>query len=163
MKKTLIILSFVISNFSFGQTSPIGKYINDDINENNYLIFYSDSSFKYRYLQSLMSDIACGIYSFQKDTILLFYLSDMRDTMCNEEMIDAKIHYDSTLERPNKLFYYNDKLYLIRDDEIVRKVVTKTKPPKSWGFHKKYFLFGPYINNDAYYMITESKVKWKKD
>jgi hypothetical protein len=156
-----LILFVFLATFALGQGKPVGKYINDGYNENNYLIFNSDSTFKYRLAYCLTHDIACGKYKIHNDTILLYYLTDMRDTCCNKE-IDAKIHYDSTvtLSRPVKLFYENEKLYMFNEGKVEKKMVMESKPPKSWGYHRKYLIFGQYINNDVYYMITESKVKW---
>jgi hypothetical protein len=87
----------------------------------------------------------------------------MRDTSCNNE-ISSDVHFDSTLKysRPIKLFYKDQKLYQIEEGRVKNKVESERKPPKAWGYHRKYLLFGPYVKKDVYYMITESQVKWNK-
>ena len=157
------ILFLFTTCFSYGQVGPSGKYINDGLNENNYIIFNSDSTFKYRFAVCLTHDIACGQYKMHNDTILMHYLTDMRDTCCNKD-IDADFHYDSSvnLTRPSKLFYKNEKLYDIENGKVRSKVVLDSRPQKFSRYNRKYLFFGKFVNDDAYYMITESKVKWKK-
>ncbi len=164
MKNIQIILYLFISFSTYGQINLRGKYIDDSLNEYNYLIFNLDSTFKYRYAFSLMHDIACGEYKINKDTILLYYLTDMRDTCCNKEL-DVAFHYNSSisLPRPSKLFYRNEKLYMIENGKVINKLTMNSRPQKSWGFHRKYIIFGEFVKNDAYYMIPESKVKWRKN
>ena len=165
MKKIQIILFIFISFSAYGQNFPNGKYINDNLNEKNYIIFHTDSTFKYRYAVCLMHDIACGKYRMNNDTIILDYLTDMRDTCCNKE-IDGHFHYDSLMAytRPIKLFYKKEKLYQFDENRKIKsKFVTNIKPPKHTKFHRRYLIFGEFIIDDAYYMITESKVKWRKN
>jgi hypothetical protein len=166
MKVYLLLLSFFLSTISIGQAGPKGKYINDAINENNYLIFNSDSSFKYRFSYHIMHDISCGNFKMSGDTIYLFYQTDLRDTDCNRE-IDAITHYDTSvlIMRRQKLLFKNDKLYEFEDGKVIKKRRTQLsfKPPKAWGYRRKYLLFGPFVKTykDTYYMITETKVKWR--
>lgn len=158
--QTIFIL--FITLFTYGQGGPSGKYINDRLNESNYIIFNSDSTFKYRYAVCLIHDIACGQYEMHNDTIIFHYLTDMRDTCCNKD-VDADYHYESSinLPRPDKLFYRNDKVYEFEDGQVRSEVVMDSRPSKSNRYHRKYLLFGKFVNSDAYYMITELKVKWK--
>ena len=165
MKIALIILFLLITTFTHGQNVPRGKYVNDRLNEYNYIIFNADSTFKYRYAVSLTHDIACGKYQMNNDTILLFYLTDMRDTCCNKDIdIDNDFQYDSLViqMRPSKLYYKNEKLYDIVNGEVRQKVVLDSKPPKTKGIHRKYLIIGQFVNTDAYYMINESNAKWNK-
>jgi hypothetical protein len=159
--QTIFIL--FIASFTYGQGGPNGKYINDRLNESNYIIFNSDSTFRFRYAVSLLHDIACGQYEMHNDTIIFHYLTDMRDTCCNKE-IDPVINYDSFSNgfRQDKLFYENDRLYEIRNGKVKRKVEVDSRPSKVTEYHRKYLLFGKFVIEDAYYMITEPKVKWKK-
>ena len=163
MKIGLIILFLFITTFANGQNGPKGKYINDRLNEYNYIIFNADSTFKYRYAVSLTHDIACGQFEMHSDTILLHFLTDMRDTCCNKD-IDADYHYDSlvTQMRPSKLYYKNEKLYEIVDGTVRQKIVLDSKPPKTKGIHRKYLIFGQFMNTDAYYMSNESNARWNK-
>jgi hypothetical protein len=163
MRLMNIIIILFLSVFTYGQGKPMGKYINDALNEKNYIIFNPDSTFKFRYSVCLTHDIACGKFEMHNDTIFLHYITDMRDTCCNKE-IDADFHYDSTLAyiRPEKLFYNNERLYTFEEGKINNTAILNTKPPRSWGYHRRFILFGPYIKHDIYYMITETQVKWKK-
>ncbi len=160
--QTIFIL--LIASFTYGQGGPTGKYINDRLNESTYIIFNSDSTFRYRYAVCLLHDIACGQYEMHNDTIIFQYLTDMRDTCCNKE-IDADFHYDSTIDlpRPDKLFYKDEKLYEFRNGKVQSNVLVDSRPSKFTEYHRKYLLFGKFVIDDAYYMITESKVKWKKN
>jgi hypothetical protein len=162
MKIGQILFILFITFVTYGQDKPSGKYINDGLNEYNYIIFNPDLTFKYRYAVCLTHDIACGQYEMHNDTILLHYLTDMRDTCCNKD-IDADYHYESSinLPRPDKLFYKNEKLYEFEDGKVRNEVVMDSRPPTFNRYHRKYLFFGKFVNDDAYYMITESKVKWK--
>ena len=163
-KYPFIILSF-LTTISMGQTRLTGKFINDNLNQNNYLELNADSTFKYRFSVCLIHDISCGTYSIVNDTIFLIHDTDLRNTTCNKE-IDTT-HFDSTvvLGRPKKLFFRDDKLYNIEEGKIIdtRKSELDFKPDKSLKYRRKYLLFGHYVKtfHDTYYMITESKVKWK--
>ncbi len=161
MKIGQIIFILFFASVTYGQGGPSGKYINDCLNEYNYIIFNSDLTFKYRYAVCLTQDIACGQFEMHNDTILLHYLTDMRDTCCNK---DNEAVYDSSinLPRPDKLFYKNEKLYEFKDGKVKSKVVVDSRPSKFTEYHRKYLLFGKFVIEDAYYMITESKVKWGK-
>ena len=170
MTQRLLFIFLMLSTVSFGQPKLNEKFVNDSYNENNYLIFYPDSTFKYRLAYHLFHDISCGQYKTINDTIFLFYQSDLRDTVCNKE-VDAATHFDSSLfaSRPNKLFYKDNKLYKIDKGEVVYRT-EKFEPdweiPKSSRkyYHRKYWLFGPLISNThrTYYMVVASKAKWTK-
>jgi hypothetical protein len=166
-----LILAFFIPTISLGQIRLTEKFVNDAYNENNYLIFHGDSTFKYRLAYHLFHDISCGQYRIVKDTIFLFYNSDLRDTSCNTEHVDADTHLDTSLFRlrPTKLFYRNDKLYKIENGQTVdrtEKFEPDWKIPKSSRkyYHRKYWLFGPLVSNTkrTYYMVVASKAKWTK-
>ena len=159
MKTCLIYLTLLLPVLSVRQGLK-GKYINDYYNQDNYIIFNTDSTFKYRFEYHVMHDISCGTYRLKNDTIYLFYETDIRDTMCNKE-IDISM-YDSAVKifRPNKLFYKDQKLYKFEDGKILNRIEIDKRQPKAWGYHRKYLLFGPYVKKDIYYMITESQVKW---
>jgi hypothetical protein len=118
MTQRLLFIFAFISTFAFGQLKLTEKFVNDSYNENNYLIFYLDSTFKYRLAYHLFHDISCGQYRTINDTIFLFYRSDLRDTVCNKE-VDAAPHFDNSLfaSTPNKLFYKDNKLYKITTDK----------------------------------------------
>ncbi|MBX9838056.1 MAG: hypothetical protein K2X69_07030 [Silvanigrellaceae bacterium] len=170
MIKSLLFIFIVIPTLSFGQPKLNEKFVNDSYNENNYLIFYPDSTFKYRLAYHLFHDISCGKYKTINDTIFLFYQSDLRDTVCNKE-VDAATHFDSSLFalRPVKLFYNDNKLYKIEKGQIVDRT-EKFEP--DWGipkssrkyYHRKYWLFGHLVSNtkQTYYMVVASKAKWVK-
>lgn len=153
MTQRLIFIFLFISTAAFGQPNLIEKFVNDSYNENNYLIFYPDSTFKYRLAYHLFHDISCGQYKTVNDTIFLFYQRDLRDTFCNKE-VDAATHFDSSLfaSRPNKLFYKENKLYKIDKGQVVYRT-EKFQPdwevPKSSRkyYHRKYWLFGPLVSN----------------
>ena len=98
------------------------------------------------------------------------YETDLRDTTCNK-IVDAETHFDSSLFplRRTKLFYKDDKLYELDNGQIV----TRTKKEAiDWKvvkgtrklYHRKYWLFGPLMTNNrkTYYMVVDSKAKWKK-
>jgi hypothetical protein len=167
MTQRLLIL-IIIPTLSFGQPQLSQKFINDAINENNYIVFNSDSTFKYRFSYHLFHDISCGRYRVINDTLFLYYETDLRDTNCNKE-IDAQTHFDTGVLafRPNKLFYKDEKLYKIEKGEIVYKT-EKFQP--DWGvpkssrkyYRRKYFLFGPLVSKTkkTHYMTVASKVKW---
>jgi hypothetical protein len=165
MNRFSLLINLILLTFS-SYSQPQGKYFDDAINENNYITFYSDSTFKFRMMYHTMSEIACGKYYMIKDTIFFTYLSDMRNSSCNTEGVSVNDHYDSSMVvfRPNKLFYKDQKLYKFENGKIKNKVQfpSKHKPAKCWGYHRKYFLFGPYVKKDVHYMVHESKVKWKK-
>jgi hypothetical protein len=170
MTQRLLFISLFLSTVSFGQPKLNEKFVNDSYNENNYLIFYPDSTFKYRLAYHLFHDISCGQYKTVNDTIFLFYQSDLRDTFCNKE-VDAATHFDGSLfaSRPNKLFYKDNKLYIIDKGQIVYRT-EKFEP--DWEvskssrkyYHRKYWLFGPLVSNThrTYYMVVASKAKWTK-
>lgn len=168
MRHRILLLFLIISTASFGQPKLTEKFVNDAYNENNYLIFYPDSTFKYRLAYHLFHDISCGQYKVVKDTIFLIYQTDLRDTSCNKE-VDAATHFDSSLfaARPSKLFYKEDKLYKIDKGEVVYRT-EKYKPdwevPKNSRkyYHRKYWLFGPLVSNThrTYFMVAASKAKW---
>ena len=170
MTQRLLLIPLFISTVAFGQPKLNEKFVNDKYNENNYLIFYPDSTFKYRLAFHLFHDISCGQYKTVNDTIFLFYQSDLRDTFCNKE-VNVATHFDSSLfiSRPNKLFYKNNKLYNIDNGQVVDRT-EKFEPdwdiPKSLRkyYHRKYWLFGPLVSNTqrTYYMIVASKAKWTK-
>lgn len=162
MKIKLLTILILISILSSGQQRPFGKYINDAYNELNYLILKPDLTFKYRRSVCLMHDISCGDFRIDNDTIILNYLTDLRDTCCNKD-IDPVANYDSYSEgfRPEKLYYENEKLYYIDNGEVTRKVILDLKPQKRTNIHRRFFIFGKFVNKDPYYMIIESKVKWK--
>ncbi len=168
MTQRLLFLLIVFPTLSFGQPKLNEKFVNDSYNENNYLIFHSDSTFKYRLSYHLFHDISCGQYKTINDTIFLFYQSDLRDTFCNNQ-VDAATHFDSSLFalRPNKLFYKDGKLYKIDKGQVIYRT-EKFEPdwdiPKSSRkyYHRKYWLFGQLIANThrTYYMVVDSKAKW---
>ena len=170
MIKSLLFIFTIIPTLSFGQPKLNEKFVNDAYNENNYLIFYPDSTFKYRLAYHLFHDISCGKYKTINDTIFLLYQSDLRDTVCNKE-VDAATHFDSSLFalRPAKLFYKENKLYKIEKGQIVYRT-EKFEPdwdiPKSSRkyYHRKYWLFGHLVSNTnwTYYMVIASKAKWVK-
>lgn len=170
MTQHLLFLLIVFPTLSFGQPKLNEKFVNDAYNENNYLIFHSDSTFKYRLAYHLFHDISCGYYKTINDTIFLFFQSDLRDTFCNNQ-VDAATHFDSSLFalRPSKLFYKDNKLYKINKEQIVDRT-EKFEPnweiPKSSRkyYHRKYWLFGPLVSKTkrTYYMIVVSKAKWTK-
>lgn len=171
MTLRFFILVFCIPTVSVGQIRLTEKFVNDAYNENNYLIFHADSTFKYRLAYHLFHDISCGQYKIVKDTIFLFYNSDLRDTNCNSEHVDADTHLDTSLfhMRPTKLFYKNDRLYKIENGKIVdrtEKFEPDWKIPRSSRkyYHRKYWLFGPLVSNTkrTYYMVVASKAKWRK-
>ena len=170
MTQRILFIFCFISTITFGQPKLTEKFVNDSYNENNYLIFYPDSTFKYRLAYHLFHDISCGQYRTINDTIFLFYQSDLRDTFCNKQ-IDATTHFDSSLFvlRPTKLFYKDNKLYKIEKGKIVyrtEKYQPDWKVPKNSRkyFHHKYLLFGPLVRNthQTYYMVVSSKAKWTK-
>jgi len=160
----------IVPIFSFSQPKLNEKFVNDAYNENNYLIFFPDSTFKYRLAYHLFHDISCGQYKTINDTILLLYKSDLRDTVCNNE-VDAATHFDSSLFvlRPTKLFYKDNKLYKMENGKIVYKT-EKFEPdwkiPKSSRkyYYRKYWIFGHLVSKThrTYYMVVASKAKWKK-
>jgi hypothetical protein len=170
MIRPLLFILLLISTVSFGQPKLDEKFVNDSYNENNYLVFCPDSTFKYRLAYHLFHDISCGRYKTVNDTIFLFYQSDLRDTVCNKE-VDAETHFDSSLFalRPSKLFHKNNKLYEIRNKRVVYRS-EKFEPdwdvPKSYRkyYHRKYWLFGPLVSNSypTYYMVVASQAKWTK-
>ncbi len=170
MKRHLLILFIVIPTLAFGQPKLSEKFVNDSYNENNYLVFYPDSTFKYRLAYELFHDISCGRYKTVKDTIFLSYETDLRDTTCNK-LVDAETHFDSTLLslRLTKLYYKDDRLYEIENGQILSRT---RKEEIDWEvskgtrkfYHRKYWLFGPLVTDSrkAYYMVIASKAKWKK-
>ena len=165
MTTRFLIFVIFIPTISIGQVRLTEKFINDAFNEKNYLIFHSDSTFKYRLAYHLFHDISCGQYKVVNDTIFLFYKTDLRDTICNTE-IDAATHFDSSLFhwRPEKLLFKDDKLYKFENGEprIRDKMELRYKPDKKLGYHRKYLFFGPWVKrlNDTYYMVVASKAKW---
>ncbi len=170
MTQRLLFIFLILSTVSFGQPKINKKFVNDSYNEKNYLIFYPDSTFKYRFAYHIFHDISCGKYTTVNDTVFLFYQSDLRDSSCNKE-VDAATHFDSSLFglRPNKLFYKDHKLFKIDKGQIVYRT-EKFEPdwevPKSSRkyYHRKYWLFGPLVSNThrTYYMVVASKAKWTK-
>jgi hypothetical protein len=94
-----------------------------------------------------MHDISCGTFKTIGDTIFLKYNTDLRDTICNQELDVG--HFDSTLLgwRPAKLFYSGDKLYQFEEGQIIRerKMQLSYKPDKTLGYRRKYLFFGPYV------------------
>ncbi len=174
MIKCSLILFIVIPATSFEQPKLQDKlqekFVNDAMNESNYIVFKPDLTFKYRFGYHLFHDISCGHYKLIKYTIFLFYETDLRDTSCNKE-IDATIHFDSRLLvfRPEKLFYEDDKLYEIEKGRVLKRTERfqpNLKVPKSSKkyYRRKYFLFGPLISKTKriHYMVAASKAKWRK-
>ena len=163
-KYPFIILSF-LTTISMGQTRLTGKFINDKLNPYNYLELNADSTFKYRFSVSVMDDISCGTYSVVNDTIFLIHNTDLRDTTCNKEIDTTNFDSRVILGRPKKLFFRDDKLYNIEEGKVIykRKSELDFKPNKSFKYRRKYLLYGHYVKtfHDSYYMIIESKVKWK--
>lgn len=166
MKTHLIIILIFLSNLSYGQTGLIGKYVDDHINENTYIIFKTDSSFKYRYSFDLFLDIKCGQYQTKGDTIYLTYTQGINDTLCNSERIMPLVARDTVSRRPEKLYYKDDRLYeLDKKNKIIDKTSSDQltfKPPEAWGYRRKFYLFGPYFKKSqpTYYMVIDSKAKW---
>ena len=161
-----IILAFFIPTIAAGQVRLSEKFVNDAYNENNFLIFYGDSTFKYRLAYHLFHDISCGQYKVVNDTIFLFYKTDLRDTTYNTENVDPDTHLDTNLfhMRPNKLLFRDDKLYKFEDGKVRMrdKMELHYKPDKELGYHRKYLFFGPWVKrlNDTYFMVVTSKAKW---
>jgi len=169
MTLRLIIIQLFFSAVTFGQTQLVGKFIDDHINENTYIIFNSDSTFKYRYSFDLFLDIKCGQYKTKGDTIYLTYTSGINDTLCNTEQIMPLVASDTISRRPTQLYLKGDKLFEIKDGKIVdrtEKFQPDWKVPKSSRkyYRRKYLLFGPLVSKTKkiYYMIAASKVKWTK-
>jgi len=163
----LIIIQLLFSTLTYGQTQLIGKFVADHINENTYIIFNSDSTFKYRYSYDLFLDIKCGQYKTKGDTIYLTYTLGINDTACNTEHVMPLLASDTISNRPKQLFLKGDKLYEIKNGEVVyrtEKFQPDWKVPKSSRkyYRRKYFLFGPLVSKSKkiYYMIRASKVKW---
>jgi hypothetical protein len=121
MTQRLLFLILFIPTITSGQHKLNEKFINDSFNENNYLIFNPDSTFKYRLAYHLFHDISCGHYKVIKDTIFLFYESDIRDTFCNKEIDVTNFDSSSLALRPTKLFYSDDKLYKIENGKVVNR------------------------------------------
>lgn len=166
MTTRLLILVFFIPEIATGQVRLNEKFVNDAFNENNYLVFNRDSTFKYRLAYHLFHDISCGQYKVVNDTIFLFYRADLFDTTCNSEHVNADIHLDTSLFhlRPDKLFFKDDKLYKFEDGKVRMrdKMELYYQPDKKLGYRRKYLLFGHWVKklNDTYYMVVLSKAKW---
>ncbi|MEJ7693027.1 hypothetical protein [Daejeonella sp.] len=167
MKICLSFILILLTATTIGQNRLVGKYFNDSLNENNYIVFNSDSTFKYRLGYELFHDISCGRWRTVKDTVFLTYLSYLRDLTCNNEISPSYPGDTGVVNlRPNKLYFNNGKLYTIEKIEQPKPLTSGTLiwgPPYAWGFRKKYYLFGPSVkkHKDRYYMISEAEVRWK--
>ncbi|HEX8331011.1 MAG TPA: hypothetical protein VF622_00245, partial [Segetibacter sp.] len=69
----LLCLIILIPTFSIAQIRLQERFVRDAINENNYIDFNHDSTFKYRLAYHTFHDISCGDYKVIKDTIFLYY------------------------------------------------------------------------------------------
>lgn len=125
MKYHLIIILLFVTSSCFSQFTVPRKYINDAANENNYIIFNSDSTFKFRRSIHLMHDISCGTFKTIGDTIFLMYNTDLRDTICNREHINSPtINFGKDSAKCNDDIirlnaFFEDASYLWNDNSSV--------------------------------------------
>jgi hypothetical protein len=152
-----------------GQVNNDDKSIKYRRDGPNYIILRPDMTFTFSYAVCLQRDIACGIYTINKDTIIFTYYSGITDTTCNTEKINL-VDFDKngsyelignlgdTLSRPNKLYLKNDKLYSIaQNGQIIFSLTDADKNYKPSKDEKKYYrrkflFFGHYVrkSNDAW-------------
>ncbi|WP_316771316.1 hypothetical protein [Pedobacter frigiditerrae] len=165
--KAAILVLMCLPTSIWAQNTIQGKFINDNINQNNYIIFQKDSTFKYRLGFELYSDISCGKYTVKNDTISLFFTLGPENKDCNTENITSAIIGDtlSMKWRPEKLYLKHNKLYLIKNGIVQYKTERGQldyKPNNT--YRRKYLLFGMYQDRikDTYYMVAEEDVKWKR-
>lgn len=147
------------------QSGFVKRYVDDRINNLTYLDFKENGMFEYRYAYDLIHDFATGKYRVHRDTIFLTFKKD------GATQLIESLSSNTTPFRPDTLVVLDKKLYRVKDgiSEYYSKPIiinSKThkgwKPPKSWHYRKRYFLFGPYqsTNSGRYYMIDEQYAFW---
>lgn len=173
MRKVFCVIIFFKSVLAFGQASLSGIFSRNDYPSIS-IVFNSDLTFKYRFSFDESWDIACGSYLIKKDTVLLFYLSDYNDTICNSPQTNILFIQTKNINgqtqksaiifgtvdkrhRPDSLFRIGDRLFLI-DNGTIMGFPKSAKPSDNRHFFKrKYLLFGSLILKRKYGYYLKQK------
>lgn len=142
------------------QSKLAGKYYSNSWNDVINLSISEDSIFEYSRSSHMQYDEAKGRIFVINDTIFFEYSKD--NTSKDSSKIYASDIVSSTAQyRPQKLFFYNNKLFGIgANGEVIRKTKRQSvgnfirhSDWKKW-YRKKYFLFGPYLTKrvSVYYL-----------
>jgi hypothetical protein len=167
MKKLLILFAFLPA-YIYGQSVLADKYVDDRINSLTYLRFKTDGAFEYRYLYDLINDFATGHYRISKDTVFLTYdIGPAKPTFVEELSPHVeRLRADTLIIKDKKLFQVSNNISQYNAKPIVINKHTHKgwKPPKSWQYRRRYFIFGEYqsTRSGQYYMIDDRYAYWKK-
>jgi hypothetical protein len=155
MRWILNLLLLIVPTLIYGQSALADHYVDDRINEDTYLRFNADSSFKFQYAYDLLSDHAAGRYRRHGDTLFLTYTTDT-----------TTIKRDNIWPNADSLIIKGYFLYQIKNGqsrEYEPQEIVHHKMPKNEHYKRKFILFGPWHSTwSQYYMVDEKYAKWKK-
>ncbi|WP_428330656.1 hypothetical protein [Mucilaginibacter sp.] len=157
MKKYLLIVSLFAILSAKSQSILVNRYVDDRINPMTYLHFKPDGTFEFRYANDLMGDEAIGRYTIHRDTLLLTFTKDTSISGFTYFEHPTGVRADSLLIKKHKLYEIKNG----KNREYEPQDTVHHRPPKSWHYRRKYFLFGYWHSNySRYYMVDERHAKW---
>jgi hypothetical protein len=166
MRKLFFVIFFFKSVLTLSQASLSGTFSRSDY-PSIFITFNRDLTFKYRFSFDESWDIACGSYLIRKDTVLLFYVSDYNDTICNSPQTNILFTQTKNINgptqktaivfgtvdkrhRPNSLFRIDNRLFLIDNGTVIGLPKSTKHPDNRHYFRRKYLLFGSRILKRKY-------------